>query len=110
MATCDTLEDVRTALDETDYGSFLQDEPAPLYGTTIVSKCKQRLANEFAYLRAQASADLDGFMDFLVRDKMIDNCVSLLQGALNGKSPKSCLIASSHSACALSSRQSQRWT
>lgn len=85
LAACESLEDVRTALDDTDYGSFLQDEPSPLEISTIVAKAKQKLADEFEYMKAQGAEPLVSFMNFVQTEKMIDNVVNLLQGALNGK-------------------------
>lgn len=85
LSACESLEDVRTALDDTDYGTFLQDEPSPLEISTIVAKAKQKLADEFEYVKAQSVGPLVSFMNFIQIEKMIDNIVNLLQGALNGK-------------------------
>lgn len=85
LGSAETLEDVRTALDDTDYGSFLQDEPSPLEVATIVMKAKQKMAVEFQYMKAQATEPLVSFLEFIQRERMIDNIVNLLQGTLNGK-------------------------
>mmetsp|Transcript_57710 Transcript_57710/g.103668 ORF Transcript_57710/g.103668 Transcript_57710/m.103668 type:complete len:395 (+) Transcript_57710:76-1260(+) len=87
LASCDTLEDMRSALEETDYGTFLQDEPSPLFGATIQKKCYEKLADEFRYLKAQTVEPLTTFMDFIAREKMIDNVIMIIQGALNNKAP-----------------------
>merc|ERR1712137_889852 len=65
MSTADTLEDLRSALEETDYGTFLQDEPSPLTVATITKKCYEKLADEFRYLKAQTVEPLTTFMDFI---------------------------------------------
>jgi len=88
IGQCDTLEDVRSALEETDYGSFLQDEPSPILVSTISKKCYEKLADEFRFLKAQTVEPLTTFMDFIAREKMIDNVVMIIQGALNNKPPK----------------------
>merc|ERR1712079_880363 len=85
--TSDTLEDLRSALEETDYGTFLQDEPSPLTVSTITKKCYEKLADEFRYLKAQTVEPLTTFMDFIGREKMIDNVCMIIQGALNNKAP-----------------------
>jgi len=85
LGSAETLEDVRTALDDTDYGSFLQDEPSPLQIGTIVMKAKEKMATEFMYLKAQSTEPLVTFLDFIQRERMIDNIINLLQGTLNGK-------------------------
>ncbi|CAK0885864.1 unnamed protein product [Prorocentrum cordatum] len=88
LATSDSLEDLRSALEETDYGNFLQDEPSPLLVSTISKKCYEKLADEFRYVKAQTVEPLTTFLDFIAREKMIDNIVVLIQGALNNKAPK----------------------
>jgi V-type H+-transporting ATPase subunit d len=87
FGTSDTLEDMRSAMEETDYGTFLQDEPSPLLVSTISKKCYEKLADEFRYVKAQAVDPLSAIMDFIAREKMIDNVCMIIQGALNGKAP-----------------------
>jgi len=87
ISTADSLEDVRSALEETDYGTFLQDEPSPLFSSTIAKKSYERLADEFNYVKAQTNEPLTTFMDFMTREKVIDNVCMIIQGALNQKSP-----------------------
>lgn len=87
LGTSDNLEDMRSALEETDYGTFLQDEPSPLLVSTISKKCYEKLADEFRYLKAQTVEPLTTFMDFVAREKMIDNVCMIIQGALNNKAP-----------------------
>mmetsp|Transcript_122906 Transcript_122906/g.358729 ORF Transcript_122906/g.358729 Transcript_122906/m.358729 type:complete len:393 (-) Transcript_122906:170-1348(-) len=88
LGTSDTLEDMRSALEETDYGTFLQDEPSPLQVSTISRKCYEKLVDEFRYVKAQTVEPLTTFMDFIAREKMIDNVCMIIQGALNNKAPK----------------------
>mmetsp|Transcript_13771 Transcript_13771/g.37931 ORF Transcript_13771/g.37931 Transcript_13771/m.37931 type:complete len:396 (+) Transcript_13771:50-1237(+) len=87
LGTSDTLEDMRSALEESDYGTFLQDEPSPLLVSTISKKCYEKLADEFRYVKAQTVEPLTTFMDFIAREKMIDNVVMIIQGVLNNKAP-----------------------
>jgi len=79
---------MRSALEETDYGTFLQDEPSPLLVSTVSKKCYEKLADEFRYVRAQTVEPLSTIMDFIAREKMIDNVCMIIQGALNGKAPR----------------------
>lgn len=83
----DTLEDVRSALEETDYGNFLQDEPSPILVGTIAKKCYEKLSDEFLFIKAQSTEPLTTFMDFIAREKMIDNICTIIQCALNNKAP-----------------------
>jgi len=87
LSSSDTLEDMRSALEETDYGTFLQDEPSPLLVSTISKKCYEKLADEFRFVKAQTAEPLTTFMDFIAREKMIDNVCMIIQGALNNKAP-----------------------
>lgn len=91
LATADTLEDVRSALEDTDYGTFMQDEPSPIGLTTVTTKCREKLADEFKFLQAQAVEPLATFLDFIAREKMIENVVMLIQGTLNNKPPRELL-------------------
>mmetsp|Transcript_1779 Transcript_1779/g.3036 ORF Transcript_1779/g.3036 Transcript_1779/m.3036 type:complete len:394 (+) Transcript_1779:105-1286(+) len=83
----DTLEDVRSALEETDYGNFLQDEPSPIHVATIAKRCYEKLSDEFLFIKAQSNEPLTTFMDFIAREKMIDNVITIIQCALNQKAP-----------------------
>jgi len=87
IGACDTLEDVRSALEETDYGTFLQDEPSPILVSTLAKKCYEKLADEFTYVKAQSTEPLTTFLDFMAREKMIDNVIMIIQCALNNKAP-----------------------
>jgi V-type H+-transporting ATPase subunit d len=78
---------LRSALEETDYDDFMKDE-ATLDEKTIDKKCLEKLAGEFKYIKAQAVEPLATFLDFIAREKMIDNLVMLIQGNLNNKNPK----------------------
>jgi len=87
LATSDNLDDMRSSLEETDYGTFLQDEPSPLLVSTVSKKCYDKLADEYRYVKAQAVEPLSTILDFVAREKMIDNVIMIIQGALNGKAP-----------------------
>ena len=91
LGQCESLEDVRAVLEETEYGSFLQDETGNLLVPTIVRKCKEKLAQEFSFLGAQASGSLVVFLDFIRKEKMIENVIFIIGGILNNKAPKDLL-------------------
>ncbi|OII77844.1 vacuoloar ATP synthase subunit D [Cryptosporidium andersoni] len=85
IGQAETLEDMRTAMEETDYGTFLQDEPLPLSVTRITQKCREKFASEFRLLRSQAYEPLATFLDYITYEKMIDNVINVIQGAINKK-------------------------
>lgn len=83
ITQCETLEDVKLNLQETDYGNFLQNEPPPLTPSTIREHCLHRLVGQFEYLRAQAAYPLNKFLDFITYDYMIDNIMLVLKATMN---------------------------
>ncbi|KAH8582183.1 vacuolar ATP synthase subunit d [Cryptosporidium sp. chipmunk genotype I] len=85
IGQAETLEDMRTALEETDYGTFMQDEPFPLSVNVITQKCREKFAHEFRMLQSQAYEPLGKFLNYITYEKMIDNVVNLIQGAMNKK-------------------------
>jgi len=88
LSTSDTIDDMRSALEETDYGTFLQDEPSPILVSTVSKRCYEKLADEFRYIKAQSVEPLTTFLEFISREKMIENVCMIIQGALNNKAPK----------------------
>eukprot|EP00753_Platysulcus_tardus_P008339 PLAT15903.1.p2 GENE.PLAT15903.1~~PLAT15903.1.p2 ORF type:complete len:394 (-),score=208.31 PLAT15903.1:129-1310(-) len=95
LCQCDTLDDVKLNFQETDYGSFLQNEPSPLAPRTVEEKAREKLVMEFEYLRAHAADPLATFLDFVTYEFMIENVMLLLKGSLNGTAPE-LLLEESH--------------
>lgn len=85
LMASETLSDLRSGLEDTDYGNFLQDEPEPLTVATLEARMRERLFAQFRNLQAQAGSELRQFLQFIVAEKMIDNVVSLIQGVVNRK-------------------------
>eukprot|EP00918_Siedleckia_nematoides_P083345 GHVU01182728.1.p1 GENE.GHVU01182728.1~~GHVU01182728.1.p1 ORF type:complete len:395 (+),score=89.56 GHVU01182728.1:280-1464(+) len=85
LALADSLEDLRSALEDTDYGGLLQDEAAALTVPTFGVRCRERLAEDFFHLKSQSNQPLVRFMEFISIEKMIDNTVSLITGTINKK-------------------------
>eukprot|EP01054_Gregarina_sp_Poly1_P002913 Gregarina_sp_Poly_1__2912@NODE_1813_length_3282_cov_262_359253_g419_i2_p1_GENE_NODE_1813_length_3282_cov_262_359253_g419_i2NODE_1813_length_3282_cov_262_359253_g419_i2_p1_ORF_typecomplete_len404_score60_31vATPsynt_AC39/PF01992_16/6_6e96_NODE_1813_length_3282_cov_262_359253_g419_i25141725 len=91
LGMAESLEDLRSALEDTDYGSFLQDESSPLAVTIFGTQLRLKMAQEFRYLQANANYPLKIFFDFIIAERMIDNVISLIQGSLNKKNPEELL-------------------
>jgi V-type H+-transporting ATPase subunit d len=49
----------------TDYGNFLANEPLPISTSTISDKATQILVDQFNYIRSNAVAPLDKFLDYM---------------------------------------------
>ncbi|WFD30962.1 H(+)-transporting V0 sector ATPase subunit d [Malassezia sp. CBS 17886] len=85
LTQCETLDDLRMQLSTTDYGNFLASEPSPLTTSAISTRATKKLVAEFAYLRDNATAPLNKFLDYLTYSYMIDNVILLITGTLHGR-------------------------
>ncbi|KIM30082.1 hypothetical protein M408DRAFT_328483 [Serendipita vermifera MAFF 305830] len=83
LTQCDTLEDFRMQLSATDYGNFLANEPLPISTSTISEKATQLMVDQFQYIRSNAVAPLDKFLDYMTYAYMIDNVILLITGTLH---------------------------
>eukprot|EP00518_Triparma_eleuthera_P004742 CAMPEP_0182464126 /NCGR_PEP_ID=MMETSP1319-20130603/8306_1 /TAXON_ID=172717 /ORGANISM="Bolidomonas pacifica, Strain RCC208" /LENGTH=393 /DNA_ID=CAMNT_0024663743 /DNA_START=73 /DNA_END=1254 /DNA_ORIENTATION=+ len=84
LTQCDTLDDCKMNLGETDLGLALQNMAAispPLVQRAAIGK----LSEEFLYLRSQSVEPLSTFLDFIQHEYMIDNIMLLLKGTLSGR-------------------------
>lgn len=84
LTQCETLDDIRLNLSESDYADALADSssmtPASLQKAAI-----DKLVTEFKYLRTQTVEPLSTFMDFITYEYMIENVMLLLKGSLSGR-------------------------
>lgn len=83
LSQCDSLEDMKLNLQETDYDQFLANETGELDPKTIESKALHKLVKEFQFMRSQASQPLGKFLDYITYEYMIDNITLLLKGTKN---------------------------
>jgi V-type H+-transporting ATPase subunit d len=91
LTQCETLDDMKLQLAATDYGNFLQNEPTPISTSTIAAKAREKLIQEFLYLRANANQPLATFLDYLTFAYMIDNVILLITGTLHERDTKELL-------------------
>lgn len=84
MSQCETLEDVKLNLQETDYGSVLANE-AVMTPSILEAKALQKLVTEFQYLRSHAVHPVTTFLDYITYEYMIENVMLLLRGTLSGR-------------------------
>ena len=82
---------MKLQLAATDYGNFLQNEPSPLSTTVLADKARDRLLQDFGYLRVNASQPLATFLDYLTYSYMIDNVILLITGTLHERDSKDLL-------------------
>ena len=84
LTQCDTLGDLKSQLQVTDYGNFLQNE-AVLTSRVIADRAIDKLVSEFNELREWADEPLSQFLDFVTYDYMISNVLKLISGARHGR-------------------------
>ena len=84
LTQCDTIDDIKLNLAETDYASALCNlsvlTPASLQSAALV-----KLADEIRYLRSQAVPPLSTFLDMMLAEYQIENVILLLKGSLTGR-------------------------
>lgn len=104
LTQCESVEDVKLNLQETDYDQFLSDTVAAgnnnnnnnnssskknnsdcISPAMVQTATTHKLVQEFDFLHAQASEPLGTFMDFITYEYMIDNVMLLLKGSMNGR-------------------------
>ena len=82
---CETLEDMKMNLQETDYDQFMSNEQH-ITPASFREKALQKLVQEMDFLRAHAVEPLATFLDYISYEFMIDNVMLLLKGTLSGRS------------------------
>mmetsp|Transcript_7043 Transcript_7043/g.10086 ORF Transcript_7043/g.10086 Transcript_7043/m.10086 type:complete len:390 (+) Transcript_7043:135-1304(+) len=94
MTQCDTLDDFRLNMTETDYSESVADIPN-LTPSGLQEAALEKMVTEFKYLRTQAVEPLGQFLDFITYEYMIENVMLLLKGTLSGRDINE-LIAQCH--------------
>ncbi|PVU97884.1 hypothetical protein BB561_000274 [Smittium simulii] len=83
LTQCESIEDLRTQLSTTDYGSILQNEPSPISTLTILTKLKETLVREFKYLKENSTGEASRFLTYMTYGYMIDNVILIITGTLH---------------------------
>ena len=94
LTQCETLDDVRLNLSESDYAAELADTTS-ISPTGLQAVAVEKLVIEFQYLRSQSIEPLSKFLDFIKYEYMIENIMLLLKGTLSGRDINE-LIAQCH--------------
>jgi len=84
LTQCETLDDLKLNLTETDYSDTLADS-GTLNPASLQAAAVNKLVSEFQYLRSQAVEPLTTFLDFITYEYMIENVMLLLKGTLSGR-------------------------
>ncbi|KEG05682.1 vacuolar ATP synthase [Trypanosoma grayi] len=84
LAQCDTLSDMKSQMQVTDYGNFLQQD-SQLTSRVIVDRAQEHLVRQMRELRAWATPPLSQFLDFIAYEHMISNVLKLIIAKRSGR-------------------------
>lgn len=65
LTQCETVDDMKVHLLNTDYATVFQDVPSPLTAQSVADACTAKMVEEFNYIRSNAYSPLDKFMDYI---------------------------------------------
>ncbi|AAZ11170.1 V-type proton ATPase subunit D, putative [Trypanosoma equiperdum] len=86
LVQCDSLGDMKSQLQVTDYGNFLQhDGQAQLSARVIVERAQEHYAKQLRELRSWAAPPLSHFLDFITYEHMIANVLKLIIAKRSGR-------------------------
>jgi len=94
LTQCETLEDMKMNLAETDYDQFLAHEQV-ITPAKFTAACLKKLVDEFKFLQYSSYGELTTFLEYITYEYMIDNVMLLLKGTLSGR-PAAELIKQCH--------------
>ncbi|CAN0228963.1 unnamed protein product, partial [Ectocarpus fasciculatus] len=84
LCQCESLEDVKLNLQETDYDQFLSQENK-VTPAALQERATKKLVVEFNFLKAQAQEPLSTFLEYITYEYMLENIMMLLKGTLSGR-------------------------
>jgi len=94
LSQCETLDDMKMNLAETDYGDALANE-VTISPSMLERKAIIKMVVEFEYLQGQAVEPLSTFLNFITVEYMIQNVMLLLRGSMTGRNINE-LLANCH--------------
>jgi len=90
LCQCETLEDVKLCLGDTDYMNVLA-STSKLTPEIILKKCEDKFVHEFQFLQSQAVGPLAVFLDFITYEDLISNISFLITSMIKGSDPATLL-------------------
>lgn len=85
LTQCETLEDVKLNLSETDYSVAMNELGGSMTPPSLQRAAVGKLVQEFNYLRSQSVEPLTSFLNYITYEYMIENVILLLRGTLSGR-------------------------
>jgi len=86
LCQCETLEDVKLCLGDTDYLNVLQNS-AKLTPEIILKRCEDKFVSEYQFLQSQALGPLATFLDMVTYEELISNISFIITSLIKGADP-----------------------
>jgi len=96
LCLCESLDDVKLCLGDTDYKSALTGiQQGQLTIDYIFAQCREKNIKEFEWMHRQAVGPLTTFMEFITHEYLIDSIQFIISSIIQGSKPE-ILLAKCH--------------
>lgn len=62
LKSCSNLQEYKLVLEDTDYSTYIVNEPSPIEIVVLKRRCKEKLMTEIQYMIGQSTQPLTGFL------------------------------------------------
>jgi len=90
ICQCESKEDIKLALGDTDYMNVLQNQVV-LTPDIMANKCRDKFVAEFKFAQAQATGALSTFMDFITFEHLLRSISFVISSLIKGAHPEELL-------------------
>lgn len=88
LVACNSLEEFKLVLDETDYGKYiLMNDGGKLDSIELKKRLYLKLRDEIEYIMGQSSDDLQKFLQQMMHYYQIENVIAFISGVKNNQDP-----------------------
>jgi len=95
LCLCETLDDVKLSLGDTDYKTSLTSIQGELTQENIFAKVQEKNIAEFNWMRKQSVGSLTTFMEFITYEYLIESIQFIITSIIRGSKPEK-LLAKCH--------------
>jgi len=95
LCLCESLDDVKLSLGDTDYKTALTGIQGALTQENIYAKCQEKNIDEFNWMRKQSVGSLTTFMEFITYEYLIQSIQFIITSIIRGSKPE-ILLAKCH--------------
>jgi len=84
LVSCNSLEEFKLVLDETDYGKYLLvNDGSKMDSIELKQRLYLKLRDELEYVMSNATDELATFMQFMMHYYQIENVIAFISGVKN---------------------------